>query len=118
VRFYLDEDLSIRVAEIARRSGVDVSTTQEHGRNGAPDEDQLVHATELGRCIVTRNRRDFMRLARIYATEGRDHAGILLVPTSIENDDFVGLARAIVRYNREHPEDMPAGMLDYLRQSD
>lgn len=115
MHYLLDEDLSTRVAVIARRAGLDVVTIADFGRNSLPDEAQLLFATSIGCCIVTRNRDDFMRLGRVFALEGRLHAGKLLVPRSIENDDFAGLARAIVAYEQEHPEGLAPGMVDYLR---
>ena len=54
--FFLDEDLSPRIATIAREQGLDVLSTHESGRNGLDDEEQLRFAAQEGRILVTCNR--------------------------------------------------------------
>src|SRR5579871_4811899 len=44
-RYYLDEDVSHRIAPLVRAAGYDVLTTRDAGRNGTPDEEQLRFAT-------------------------------------------------------------------------
>ena len=114
MRFYLDEDLPYKAALIAARSGVDVLTTSECGRNGLSDEDQLLFATSLGRVIVTQNYHDFDDLTGRFVAEGRSHVGVLFLPSSISTSDFAGIAAAIVRYEQEHPDGIPPNMIDYL----
>ena len=58
MRFYLDEDLSPRVAAIGRSLGLDVVSAIEVGHRGLDDEDQLLVAARDGRCLVTDNRAD------------------------------------------------------------
>ena len=43
-----------------------------------PDEEQLRFATAERRALVSFNVRDFVILARRFAEEGRDHAGIVV----------------------------------------
>ena len=62
MRFYLDEDLSPRIAVIARGLGLDVVSAIELGNLGLADEEQLSLAARDGRCVVTQNRADFIRL--------------------------------------------------------
>lgn len=111
---YLDEDLPYKAAPIAARSGVDVITTRDCGRNGTTDEEQLLFATKLGRVLVTQDYKDFDDLATRFIAEGRTHAGVLFLPSSISTKDFAGIAAAIVRYDREHPNGMAPNMVDYL----
>ena len=61
---YADENFPLRVVEELRRLGLDVLTAFEDGRANQSLTDQLIliRATELGRAIVTLNRRDFKRL--------------------------------------------------------
>ena len=61
---YADENFPLRVVEELRRLGIDVLTAFEDGRanQSITDEDILARATELGRAIVTLNRRDFKRI--------------------------------------------------------
>ena len=62
MQFYLDEDLSQRVADLARAQGLDVVSSHECGRDGLSDEEQLRLAAEKGRCFVARNRNHFIPL--------------------------------------------------------
>ncbi|MGI8553275.1 MAG: DUF5615 family PIN-like protein [Dehalococcoidia bacterium] len=113
--YYLDEDLSHKAAALARRSGVDVVSSLECNRNGSSDEDQLAFAAEQGRVLVSQDYAGFSRLTKRFASEGRDHAGVLLLASSISNGDYAGIAAAIARYDREHPQGLAPYMLDYLR---
>lgn len=73
---YADENFPLRVVEELRRLGVDVLTAFEDGRANQSLTDQviLMRATELGRAIVTLNRRDFKRLH----LQVPEHAGIII----------------------------------------
>ena len=114
MRFYLDEDQSDVAAVIARERGSDVTCSHEEGRDGTPDHEQLAYAAAQGRAIVTRNYPDFHRLTVEFQRQGRLHAGVLMVPSSLPNDAYRAIAEAIVRYDREHPDGMPPYMIDYL----
>lgn len=63
---------------------------------GLTDEEVLGLAAADTRILVTRNGRDFERIARRWASTGRDHAGILLIWTR-QTDEFGSLVRAIGR---------------------
>lgn len=74
-----------------RRLGADVLTVLEDGRANQSISDQniLARATELGRAILTLNRRDFKRLhLRV-----PDHAGIIICT---EDPDRLGQAQRII----------------------
>lgn len=81
IRLYMDED-SMREALVKalRRRGVDVVTASEERMIHRDDADHLDYATQQGRVVVTRNIQDFYELHTIYLTEGKHHAGIILVP--------------------------------------
>jgi predicted nuclease of predicted toxin-antitoxin system len=70
---YADEDFPFPVVEELRRLGHDVVTAQEDGRTATPDEDILTRAHNLGRVILTYNRRHYERLHR----QGAPHSGIV-----------------------------------------
>ena len=53
IRFYFDQHLWASVAQALRRHSIDVLTTQDAGRCGLPDPDQLAFATANERVMVT-----------------------------------------------------------------
>lgn len=63
--------MPVAVAEGVRRRGGDALTTQEAGRRGLSDGEQLAYATQQRRVVVTQDT-DFLRL---HAT-GITHHGI------------------------------------------
>jgi len=114
MRFYLDADLSWRVARLARRRGLDVIAAQEVGRRIASDAEQLIYATQQNRCLVTNNRDDFLALDRGYRELGLTHAGVLITAESLPTDDFSAVAGALAHYDSLHAEDFIPGLIDYL----
>jgi predicted nuclease of predicted toxin-antitoxin system len=79
IELYLDENVSILVAKILRARGFTVVTTDEVGRKGTSDPEQLEYAKENGLAIVSMNRVDFEKLAREYFETGKDHFGIFIL---------------------------------------
>lgn len=71
LRLYLDENLSLTIADGLRRRGVDVVTARDAKRLGDDDESQLVFATAEERILVTFDD-DFLAIA----ASGIEHAGI------------------------------------------
>ncbi len=117
MKYLLDEHFSRHIAELCRtRYGLDAVSVEELGRKGRSDEEQLAFAAAEGRCIVTRDRDDFINLTYESLSTNLPHAGVLLVPASILGEDFAGIAAAIARYDREHPDGMPPYMVDYVRR--
>jgi predicted nuclease of predicted toxin-antitoxin system len=78
LRFFLDEDVDPLAARLLRDRGLDAVCPSEIGRRGVTDEEHLRFATAEGRVLVTFNVRDFVILARRFAAEGREHAGIVV----------------------------------------
>ena len=66
---YLDEDVSVLVAELLRARGFRAITTHEAGNLGSNDRTQLEYATVQRRTLVTHNRADFELLSREYFPE-------------------------------------------------
>jgi hypothetical protein len=78
IALYLDEDVDVLVARLVRARGFEVFATEDVGRKGAKDPEQLAYAAAGGYAIVTHNRRDFERLAREYGDATRHHTGIII----------------------------------------
>ncbi len=75
---YLDEDVSVLVATLLAARGLDVTTAREQQMLGKADDEQLVYAESLGRCLLTHNRVDFELLHAECVTGGRQHSGIII----------------------------------------
>jgi predicted nuclease of predicted toxin-antitoxin system len=113
--FYLDENLSQDVAAIAKEYGIDVTCSHDCGLDGSSDEEQLAYAAAERRVMVTRNYRDYSELTKRFQEEGRPHAGVLFVPSSLPNHHVQRIALALVRYANEHPQGMAPYAIDYLK---
>lgn len=91
MRFYADENFPLDVLTELRRLGHDVLTAFEDGcaNQRIPDIDVLRRATELGRIVLTINRRDFRLLHESQIV----HAGIVICT---QDADFNGHAERIL----------------------
>ena len=93
-QFYADEDFPGPVAVALRALGRDVLTAAGDGRAGIgiPDPDVLARAAQLGRTLLTKNRRHFYRLHR--ANPG--HAGIITIRDDPDRIDLAARIHAAV----------------------
>jgi predicted nuclease of predicted toxin-antitoxin system len=114
VKYYLDEDLSQKIAELVRAYGGDARSVHEVGTEGESDAAQLDRAARERRCMVTRNRDDFIRLTVEYYHAHRPHYGVLIVTRRFPGDHFAAIARALVTYAHRHPHGLPAYTVDFL----
>jgi predicted nuclease of predicted toxin-antitoxin system len=71
IRFHLDENVHLVLAEALRRRGYDVTVPAEHGLIGASDEQHLAFARGQGRIVITHDA-DFLKIH----ARGDQHAGI------------------------------------------
>ncbi len=105
MKYYLDEDLSPKIAEILRKHNIDVISVHHAGMAQATDREQLDRASSEGRCLVTRNRNDFIRLTVQFFNEHRPHAGVLIIPHALPGDKFSLIANAIIKHHSKHSRD-------------
>ena len=96
MKFHLDEDGSQVVSALGReRYRLDISSSHELGLEGMTDGELLRWCGLRGRCVVTKNGKDFIRLTHQFEDEGLPHAGVLVVPRSIGNDEFARIAAGL-----------------------
>ena len=103
MRFYLDEDLSPRIAEWLRRRGIDAVSAFEVGNIQLSDRDQLGYATREGRCLVTRNARHFVLLSREAVRQQKAHAGIIVCPPSVRGSEIRAIANKLLQAAKQFP---------------
>lgn len=78
IELYLDEDVSVLVAELMRARGFAATTTRDAERRGSSDAEQLAFAASRGKALVTHNRVDFEALAKQYYETDEGHHGIII----------------------------------------
>ena len=95
-RFYLDEDVSVPIADILQAAGHQAVAAIQMGWDGLKDPDQLLNAARRNWIVVTHNRRDFEMLHRaglLWSTEWavvRPHSGILILPQATPAEQAAG----------------------------
>ena len=114
MKFYLDEDISPKVAELLRRQGIDAVSAHETGMLGAPDENQLLFATNDGRALVTRNRDDFILLTARFFEGLKPHHGLVIVPHTLPGGDFARLASSLKILAGKHPQGLESYSVMFL----
>ena len=114
MKYYLDEDLSPKIAEILRKAGVDAVSAHEVGMLQANDLEQIEYAASNKRCMVTKNRNDFIRLTVQFFNESRPHFGVLIISNSYPGDRFSLIADELKKYATKHQEGIPAYSIDFL----
>ncbi len=73
VRFYLDENVQIVVAEQLQRRGISAVTVRSLNLLGDEDQNHLQRATALG-CVLATHDTDYYQLV----SEGAEHAGLVI----------------------------------------
>ena len=87
---FADKNFPMPSVEVLRGLGHDVQTLLEIGQAGLaiPDDEVLQLSISLNRCLLTLNRKDFIKLHR----QSPNHAGIIICKTDA---DFTALAYRI-----------------------
>lgn len=114
IKYYLDEDLSPVISEMLRKDKVDAASAHEVGMVQASDLEQLEYAASRKRCMVTRNRNDFIRLTVQFFNEHRPHYGVLIIPYSYRGDNFRAVAKALKAYANAHTAGLSSYLIDFL----
>lgn len=73
LRFYLDENVPVAVAEQLGRRSIEAITVRDLGLQGDPDVDHLTRAAEMGYVLCTYDT-DYVELA----AGGINHTGIII----------------------------------------
>lgn len=115
MRFYLDEDLSPRVAEALRGRGFDAVSAHETGQARASDHEQLKFASSQRRCLVTKNREDFVRLSHAATENDEPHAGIIICPPSVTGAEIGFIAQQLIGIAHRYPGGLGDYDVIYLR---
>jgi len=115
LKYYLDEDLSPKIAEILNKRRIDAISAHDVGMTQASDLEQLEYASSKGRCLVTRNRNDFIRLTVQFFNDHRPHAGILIIPHSLPCDNFSLISKAAIKYDTRSSSDINPYGIDFLK---
>jgi predicted nuclease of predicted toxin-antitoxin system len=114
VKFYLDEDLSPRIAEDLRKRGIDALSAHDVGNVQLSDREQLAHAAREGRCLVTRNARHFVVLSQEAIARQEPHAGIILCSSSLQGFEIRAIADALARVAKRFPKGLGGYDVPYL----
>ena len=114
MKLYLDEDVPAAIAEALRRAKVDVLTTEEAGNKQTADIAQLAFAAKAGRCIVTRNVKEFAELAQQAVQQQQPHAGIILISSAYRGNETRRITEGILRIIRANPRGLEEYGVRYL----
>ncbi|NWF94303.1 MAG: DUF5615 family PIN-like protein [Syntrophaceae bacterium] len=114
MKFYLDEDLSPKMATILRKSGIDTLSAHEAGMCEVSDQKQLEFATGEKRCLVTRDKDDFIRLTVQFFNDQRPHWGVLIVPYTLLGDQFSRIASLIKKFASHHRKGLSSYSIAFL----
>ena len=114
MKFYLDEDLSPKISELLRKNGIDALSAHEVGMTGASDREQLEFAARKKRCLVTRNRDDFIHLSAQFFNDHLPHSGVIIVPHTVPGDRFSLIARLLTKFAHHHSSEIESYMVSFL----
>lgn len=114
MKYYLDEDLSPKIADLLKKNGIDCVSAHDTGMTQASDLEQLETAFRDKRCFVTKNRDDFIRLTVYFFNDHLPHYGVLIIPNTFPGDCFSLIADALEHYAQKHPQGISSYTIDFL----
>ncbi|MDQ3129242.1 MAG: DUF5615 family PIN-like protein [Acidobacteriota bacterium] len=107
---YLDENVHVLIAKIIQSHGFKAVTTQDVGRKGASDIEQLEYAAGQGYAILTHDRFDFEELAAEYFAIGKNHCGIVILADNSPQE----IARRIIAVLNDFTADEMKNQIIYI----
>ncbi len=114
MKFYLDENLTPKIAVTLRKKRVDVVSAHEVGAIQWSDRDQLKYAGKESRCLVTRNARHFIELAHDAIQHQAPHAGILLLSARFTGAEIRIVVDGLSRVAKQYPKGLGPYDIFYL----
>jgi predicted nuclease of predicted toxin-antitoxin system len=99
IRIHLDENVDVRLADALNQRGYDATTALGQGWLHLSDEDQLRHATAIGRAIVSHDFDDFPRIHAEFLQRGEGHEGIILVPVRSLSELLTRISRHLDQHS-------------------
>ncbi len=114
MKFYFDEDIRPKVAEILRKRAIDAVSAHEIGKAGATDAEQFAEAVSRGAAIVTRNRDDFIALTVRAFEDLSPHHGVVVLSYGIRGSDDGHMATMLERLAKKHPGGLGAYTVEFV----
>ena len=114
MKFYLDEDISPKIAKLLRYQKIDCTSAHERDRVQDSDLEQLEIAAKEERWLVTRNRDDFIRLTVQFFNSQLPHHGVLIILHSYPGDRFCLVAESLKKYAKQHSNGIMPYTIDFL----
>ena len=71
-------------------------------------------AAQEKRCLVTRNRNDFIRLTLQFFNGHLPHYGVLIVPHTLPGDQFSRIARLLKAFAFQNKSGLESYQVDFL----
>ncbi len=119
MRILLDAHISGRtVGKALAEGGHDVrALDSEIELEGLSDPEVLELAATEGRVLVTANIRDFEPLLREWVGESRTHPGVILIPSSVRNEDFGVLISGVRKIIADTTQEAWVDRVEWLRKA-
>lgn len=119
MRILLDAHISGRtVGKALTEDGHDVrALDSEIELEGLSDPEVLGLAAAESRVLVTANIRDFEPLLREWAGESRTHPGVILIPSSVRNEDFGVLISGVRKTIADTTQETWVNRVEWLRRA-
>ncbi|MBE2201191.1 MAG: DUF5615 family PIN-like protein [Anaerolinea sp.] len=91
LKIYTNESVSVAIVAGLKRRGIDAFSARDSGNLGLSDQEQLTYAHDQNAVIFSHDD-DFLRLAHLWAKQGRPHSGVIYV-----HQEKIGLGECVRR---------------------